>query len=517
MKRRVIPSLALVLALAALAHADVKPHALFTDGCVLQAGKEIPIWGTADPGEKVKVELDRGTADTTADKDGHWLVRLPKMTAGNDPVFLTITGKNKVVVKNVFIGEVWICSGQSNMEWTLKNSYEGDHHIQTSSDPKLHLFTVPKTVSLTPVSTVNGKWVECSPQTVGGFSAVAYFFGRDLRKALNVPVGLIHTSWGGTPAQAWTSKEALNAEASLQYYHNGLDAAMKNYDPEKAQEAYKVALAKWEEESAKAKAAGQKPPNKPQPPQKPGGGPGTPSSLYNGMIAPLLPYAIAGAIWYQGESNAGQAYEYLTIFPAMIKDWRKHFGQGDFPFLFVQLAPFQKPAEQPGEHNWAELREAQLITALTLPKTGMAVITDAGEADIHPKKKEPVGARLAIAARAIAYGEKIEYSGPVYEKAKFEDGKAVLSFTHVDEGLTAVGKQELTGFTICGEDHKFHNAKAVITGSNTIEVTCPDVPKPVAVRFGWAVFPVVNLYNKAGLPASPFRTDDFAGITGPKK
>jgi sialate O-acetylesterase len=239
--------------------------------------------------------------------------------------------------------------------------------------------------------------------------------------------------------------------------------------------------------------------------------------LYNGMIAPLVPYAIAGAIWYQGESNAGQAFEYRTLFPTMIKDWRNRFGQGDFPFLFVQLAPFQKPADQPGEHPWAELRDAQLFTSLSLPKTGMAVITDAGEADIHPKKKEPVGARLAIAARALAYGEKIEYSGPLVEKSKFENGKATLIFSHVGDGLSTPGKAELTGFTICGADKKFHNAKAVITGKDTIEVSCPDVAEPVAVRYGWAIYPVVNLWNSAGLPASPFRTDTFPGVTEPKK
>jgi len=236
------------------------------------------------------------------------------------------------------------------------------------------------------------------------------------------------------------------------------------------------------------------------------------------MIAPLLPYAIAGAIWYQGESNAGAAYEYRTLFPTMIKDWRQQFGQGDFPFLFVQLAPFMKIVKDPADSAWAELRDAQLFTARDLPKTGMAVITDVGEEnDIHPRKKEPVGGRLAVAARAIAYGEKIEYAGPMLEKAAFENGKAVLTFAHIGEGLSTPNKDELTGFTICGEDHKFHNAKAVITGKDTIEVSCPDVPKPVAVRFGWANYPVVNLWNSAGLPASPFRTDDMAGVTGPKK
>jgi sialate O-acetylesterase len=522
MKRRTFLAISLALALAVPAWADVKPHGLFTDNCVLQAGKEVPIWGTAAPGEKVTVTVSNqasGTASSTfADKNGQWLVHLPSMKAGMEPVTLTIKGKNEVVVKNVLIGEVWICSGQSNMEWQLSKSAGAEEHMATSEDLLLRLITIPHSVQMAPQYNTGARWNECSPRTVGNFSAVAYFFGRDLRKALNVPVGLIHTSWGGTPAEAWTSKEALNSEPLLQHYPADLEKAMKNFDPAKAKETYDQALAKWKEAAAKAKADGKPAPNRPQMQQPPDKSSHAPTGLYNGMIAPLVPYAIAGAIWYQGESNAGQAYEYRTLFPTMIKDWRKHFGQGDFPFLFVQLAPFQKIVKEPTDSAWAELRDAQLYTTKVSPKTGMAVITDVGEEnDIHPKKKEPVGARLALAARAIAYGEKVEYAGPVLEKATFEDGKAILTFTHVGEGLTTPRKEELTGFTICGEDRKFHNAKATIAGNDTIEVTCSEVPKPVAVRFGWANYPVVNLWNKDSLPASPFRTDDWLGITAPKK
>ncbi|HEV3144666.1 MAG TPA: sialate O-acetylesterase [Gemmataceae bacterium] len=518
MKRRTFLALAVAFALAVPAWADVKPHGLFTDNCVLQAGKEVPIWGTAAPGEKITITVkgQQWLNAAVADKDGHWITRLPKMAASNEPVTLTIKGNNEVVVKNVLIGEVWICSGQSNMEWPLRASYMAEEHIGASGDPLLRLLTVPHSVQMSPQYNIGGRWSECSPQTVGNFSAVAYFFGRDLRKALNVPVGLIHTSWGGTPAQAWTSKEALGAEAALVHYPADLEKAIKNYDSDKAKEAYQEAVAKWKEAAAKAKTEGKPPPGKPQQSQPPDKSPHAPSGLYNGMIAPLVPYAIAGAIWYQGESNAGQAHEYRTLFPTMIKDWRKHFGQGDFPFLFVQLPPY-KPND-PSDITWAELRDAQLQTAKILPKTGMAVITDVGEEkDIHPKKKEPVGSRLALAARAIAYGEQVEYAGPVLEKATFEDGKAILTFTHVGRGLATPGKEELTGFTSCGADRKFHNAKATITGSDTIEVSCSEVTKPVAVRFGWANYPVVNLWNKDGLPASPFRTDDFLGITAPKK
>jgi len=316
-------------------------------------------------------------------------------------------------------------------------------------------------------------WFECGPETVGGFSGVAYFFGRDLQKALDVPIGLIHTSWGGTVAEAWTPKSALEADPKLK----GLIPTDIKIDD-----------------------------------NKPNANQGT--VLYNGMIAPLIPYGIKGAIWYQGESNAGRAEQYETLFPTMIKSWRKDWNQGEFPFFFVQLAPFMKIEKDPTDTAWARLREAQRLT-LKLDKTGMAVITDVGdEKDIHPKQKEPVGARLALAARAIAYGEKIEYSGPTYDSMKVADGKAILSFKHLGGGLVAKG-DALTGFTIAGDDKVFYNAEAMIQG-DTIVVSSSQVAKPVAVRFGWANYPVVNLWNKEGLPASPFRTDDWAVETKKK-
>jgi sialate O-acetylesterase len=313
--------------------------------------------------------------------------------------------------------------------------------------------------------------VECGPDTVGGFSGVAYFFGRDLQKALDIPIGLIHTSWGGTIAEAWTPKEALEANPDL-----------KKLVP---------ATIKMEGNNANQGTV-----------------------LYNAMIAPLISYPIKGAIWYQGESNAGRAAEYETLFPTMIQSWRKAWKQDDLPFFFVQLAPFQKIEQEPTDPAWARLREAQRLT-LKLPKTGMAVITDVGdEKDIHPKRKEPVGARLALAARAIAYGQKIDYSGPNYENVKFVDGKAILSFQNLGGGLESKGG-ELTGFTIAGDDKVFYNADAMIQG-DTIVVSSAKVAKPAAVRFGWANYPVVNLWNKAGLPASPFRTDDWAMETKKK-
>jgi sialate O-acetylesterase len=448
-----------VLCAAASVQADVTPHSLFADNMVLQQGMKVPLWGTAADGEEITVTFQGQYVNTKA-KDGKWQVQLDNLKKGG-PFELTIAGKNTIRLKNVLVGEVWIASGQSNMEWSVKASAEPDKVIAGSANPKLLLFTVRKTASPTPQAELKDpvKWAESSPSTVAGFSAVAYHFGNHLQKALDTPVGMIHTSWGGTPAEAWTSQRVLDS------------LKLQSVPPKNA------------------------------------------TQLYNGMIAPLIPFAIQGAIWYQGESNAGRALEYRTLFPAMIKNWRDDWTQGEFPFLFVQLAPFMKINPEPEESNWAALREAQLFT-LKVPKTGMAVITDVGdEKDIHPKQKEPVGARLALAARSVAYGEKVVSSGPVYDSHKIDGNKVVLSFKSVGAGLAVKG-EKLTGFAVCGEDRKFVNADAEVV-EDKIVVSSPKVDKPVAVRFGWANYPVVNLWNKDGLPATPFRTDDFPA--GPPK
>jgi sialate O-acetylesterase len=464
----------------------------------------------------VRVELqtkdDKHTGRGTADDHGRWRVTLDRLPAGG-PYQLSISGNNKLRFKNVYVGEVWVCSGQSNMQWPLAFTANAPRAIANSANPKIRLFTVPMRVSLRPRRNVQATWVECGPKTVGGFSAVAYFFGRDLQKALGVPVGLIHTSWGGTVAEAWTSGPALAADPDLKYLAERGEAYAKNYP--KMVEKYFSELERylasarqvWEQKKELVPA--------PNPPVL--NNPNIPTVLYNGMIAPLIPFAMRGVIWYQGESNAGRAYEYRTLLPAMIKDWRHHWKQGDFPFLIVQLAPFGYQPGKPQENSaWAELREAQLLTALKVPKTGLAVITDVGDArDIHPRKKAPVGARLALAARAIAYKEKIVYSGPIYDKKDIEGNKVILSFKHVGGGLTRSG-DKLLGFTICGKDHKFVNAGAEIKGDQVV-VSSPDVSEPVAVRYAWADCPVANLQNKEGLPAAPFRTDDFPMVTAPKK
>jgi sialate O-acetylesterase len=459
-----LPSLTAVPALA-----DIRPHQLFTDHAVLQQGMPVPVWGFADGDEQVTVKFQGQEVSTTA-QGGRWKVELQPLQPGG-PFELVIAGeKNTVTLPDVLVGEVWLASGQSNMQWPINASADPEATIAGAANDKIRLFTVPRRPATEPENDVQSdtpgeaQWQLCTPETVPGFSAVAYHFGRDLQQHLGVPVGLISTNYGGTLAEAWTSREALSASPELAPY------AAATVDPNN---------------------------------------PNSPTGLYNAMIHPLVPCAIRGAIWYQGESNAlsGRAYQYRTLFPAMIADWRNAFGQ-EFPFLFVQLAPWRPKVAEPGESDWAELCESQRLTALSVPKTAMAVITDLGdEADIHPKQKAPVGARLALAARGVAYGEDIHYTGPVYDSLSISGDKAIVSFKNTAGGLVAKDGN-LTGFAICGEDRKWVNATATIEG-DTVVVSSPAVPTPVAVRFGWANFPVVNLFSAQGLPASPFRTDDF--------
>jgi len=519
------PFTALILAAVSsgFLYAEVKPNPLFTEGAVLQRGQAVPVWGTARDGEKVSVAIGDQKLSTTA-VDGTWRVKLKPLSAGG-PFTLTITGDNTVTVNNVLVGEVWVCSGQSNMEWPFARAANAADEGPKANYPKIRMFTVAKTIAIQPLTEAKGSWVECSPQSVGGFSAVGYFFARDLYQKLGIPVGMIHTSWGGTPAQAWTSLEGLGKDPELKGYFDTANKSLESYpaatatyqvklDEFKAAKTvwdetvgkpFQKSLDVWNEETAKAKTAGQPLPPKPtlaspQPaaPKGPEGNQNSETTLFNGMLNPIIPYAIKGSIWYQGESNAGQARLYRTLFPAMIADWRTRWNQGNFPFLFVQIAPFNG---QP-----PEIREAQLLTLAKSKNTAMTVITDVGNAtDIHPTRKEPVGQRLALAARALAYGEKIEYSGPLYQSMKAKGDKISLSFTHTGAGLVAKDG-ELKGFTIAGADGKFVPAKAEIKGSAVI-VSAEGVGDPKAARYGWANFPEVNLTNKEGIPASPFRTD----------
>ena len=496
-------------AVAGTSHADVRLPALFTDHMVLQRGKPITVWGWADEGEKVTVSFHDATASTEA-RDGKWRVMLPEESAGG-PYELVVRGNNELKVSDVLVGEVWICSGQSNMEWPITRTFEPQKAIEKARHPTIRLFTVPKRKANEPMEDVESSWQLCTAESIPSFSAVAYYFGRDLQKELRVPVGLIHTSWGGSPAEVWMREEIL---AENPIYKAEI---LESFEDRAGRVEEQITA--WEKEKAELEKQGQKMTrNRPNVGWKP-------SELYNGMIAPLLPYAIRGAIWYQGESNAGRAHQYRSLFPDMITNWRLDFQQGDFPFLAVQLAPWDKNrkrelaeiAKEPVESDWAELREAQLLATKVLPKVGLAIITDVGDKDdIHPVKKEPVGARLALLARGMVYGEgRLTYSGPIYNGMEIHGNKAIISFDHVGRGLEVDGGGALKGFAIAGPDRKFVWADARIE-ENQVVVSSPEVPHPAAVRYGWADYPVVNLRNKAGLPASPFRTDNFPMLTGPK-
>lgn len=500
---------------ASISLADVTPHVLFADHMVLQQNASAPVWGTAADGEKVTVTLGDASATTNADSDGKWMVRLNTGSADGHAKTLTIKGKNTIVLKDVLLGEVWIGSGQSNMQWPVERAANPAQEIPAANYPNIRLFTVPRVTAGQPQPSVDGKWQACTPEIVPSFSAVLYYFGRQLHRDLDVPMGLIHTSWGGTPAESWTRREVLEANPILKGLVTRWDHQVANQPQRLAK--YLKRCEKWIADADAAEAAGKP---MPQPlPQWPKHDPRLsghrPTGLYNAMIHPLIPFAIKGSIWYQGESNAGRAWQYRTLFPAMITCWREDWGQGDFPFFFVQLANFRARQAEPGDNDWAELREAQLKT-LDLPNTGMAVIIDIGEAnDIHPKNKQDVGKRLALAARAKAYGERIVYSGPIYKSMKTDGNKVRLSFDHVGGGLVAKD-DKLPGFSIAGADRKFVWAEARIEG-DAVVVSSDAVAKPVAVRYAWAINPVCSLYNAEGLPASPFRTDDFPMVTKPKE
>jgi sialate O-acetylesterase len=487
---------------APTAWADVQLPSILGSHMVLQQGIPLPVWGLADPGEEVTVTLGSQTARAKAGADGRWLIQLQPLAAGGGPLRMTVAGKNTIELKDLLVGEVWVCSGQSNMAWRVKQALRSEEEIQAARHPRIRLFTVGSQVAQEPRFDVGGEWQICSPETVGDFSAVGYFFGRDLHAALDVPVGLINTSWGGTPAESWTTHEALAGQADFK-------PILERWEQGAA--GYPAQLAKWQEEARKAKEEGKPAPRKPAEPTQ---NPNMPAGLYNGMIHPIVPLAVRGAIWYQGESNAGRAYQYRKLLPAMIESWRQAWKQDQFTFLIVSLANFRPVDSHPVESEWAELREAQSMTA-ALPGNGQALAIDVGDAaDIHPKDKQTVGQRLSLAALALAYKKDIEYSGPVFDGMSIKNGAVRLKFKHTGDGLVAKGG-ELKGFAIAGEDRKWVWAEAKIDG-NTIVVKSDQVASPKAVRYGWANNPVCNLYNRAGLPAVPFRTDDWPGVTAGK-
>jgi sialate O-acetylesterase len=506
---------ALLLATTLPAVADVRLPALISDHMVLLAEPAANVWGWADPGEKVTVKLGTITADTNAGADGRWSVKLRGQTPGMAGD-MTITGKNTLTVKDVAVGEVWLASGQSNMEWTLAKSANAEKELAAANFPGIRVFTVARKGSEKLLDDTVGKWDVATPQTAGGFSGVGYFFARELHHKLKQPVGLIHASWGGTPVETWMPESALRANpAFLDHWKRTVD----NYPAAKAKSD--AAQTEFRAASEAAKAAGKPgPAAPPRPPDGPDALYVAPGGLYAGMIAPVAPYTIRGAIWYQGESNAGPNNRgnmdlYAQLFPTLILGWRYEFGKAqgvtrddsEFPFLFVQLPNYQARVAEPTDSYWAVIREAQ-AGALEIPRTGMATTIDLGEPNnIHPTNKQDVGHRLALAALAQVYFQEIEFSGPLYGGMQVEDDKIRLSFSN-STGMKSKDGGPLKGFALAGADKKFVWADAKLEGDHVI-VSNAAIKEPVAVRYAWADNPEGNLVNEGGLPAAPFRSDKW--------
>jgi sialate O-acetylesterase len=489
------------------AEAGLKLPALVGDHMVLQRDLANPIWGWADPGADVAVSIAGQNHQAKADAQGKWRVTLNPMTGSNHALRLTIASKGeKIVLSNVVIGEVWICSGQSNMQWAVNQSDDPDLEAASANYPNIRIISVPQVGTQEKKDDFVGQWEICTPETVGDFSAVGYFFGRQIQQILGVPIGLIDNAWGGSAAEAWVSREVMDADARFQNVAEQWKTTEAGYDHEKV-------MADWKVKAAEAKAAG-----KPEPrmPSNPLTGNQRPGNIWAGVLHPTIGYGIRGVIWYQGESNAGRAYQYDELFPLMISEWRKAWGIGDFPFYWVQLADFMAEKDQPAESSWAELREAQTKT-LSLPNTGQAVIYDIGEGrDIHPRDKQNVGKRLARIALARDYGKAIEFQSPSYKAMEVTKGKAVLTFENVGAGgLYTFDTQEAVGFAVAGEEKVWHWAVGKVIAPDKVEVGCPEVANPVAVRYAWADNPVANLRGRNGLPVVPFRTDDWPLTTDP--
>jgi hypothetical protein len=482
--------------------ADVKLPAIFSDHMVVQANVTVPVWGWADSGEGVTVTIGKQSKTARAGADGKWTLKLDKMSSTSDPQTMTVKGKNSLTINDVLIGEVWLASGQSNMAFTVASVKNAQSEIAAANHPTLRMFKVASNPQRAPQYECTGRWDVCTPQSVNGFSAVAYFFGRELNQKLNVPVGMINSSVGGTDIAAWTSEDVQTPIAALKAGFDAWKAKDVAYTPEGAKAAYEKQLAAWTVSAEKAKAEGKPTPRKPTLQVQPRTDRNHPANLFNGMIAPLIPYAIHGAIWYQGEHNTGSeaaAKLYYTQLPLMVNDWRSRWGY-DFPFAWVQLPNLDGATHRP------IVRDA-MLQSLKLKHTGMAVTTDVGEAkDNHPKNKQDVGLRLAMWALGDVYGKKVATSGPLPNGTDFSGGNVVVRFKHTDGGLVSKGGDALKGFVIAGDDGEWKPAQAKIDG-DTVVVSNSEVKKPVAVRYAWTGNPDGNLFNGAGLPASPFKTD----------
>ena len=562
----------LCLSLGCAVRADVKMPAIFGDHMVLQRDAGVPLWGTADAGEKVTVTAGSDKAETTAGADGTWTVKLEKLPASTTPIDVTVAGKNTLTFHDVLVGDVWVCSGQSNMEFGIRAFIQKKEDFDKTGNPMIRLFSVPKFVSPGPAKEIApapvnfpdlGHWEVCTPESLtktgewSGFPATGYYFGSEIQAFTHQPVGLIGSCWGGTRINSWISLKKMETVPAMASYAKGAANFQNNYEQiEKTYQtvdlpAWTAAMAKWKEDNKAAldaydaevkdwqqKSKDAAAAHQPAPP-RPGKGPRPPmktpvdpmtnnqnsAALFNGMIVPIIPYAIKGVIWYQGESNGDQPEFYKIALPALIEDWRAHWGQGDFTFMVVQLPNFMQRKPEPSESNWAGVREAQ-AKAMSIPNTGLAVTIDIGDAGvIHPSDKFDVGHRLALAAEHATYGLQTTYTGPTYKSLKVEGNKLRVTFDNIGSGLIigtppetyfaaqkvrppAPDTSKLLGFAIAGADNKYVWADAAIDGDSVV-LSSAAVPQPVSVRYAWADNPACNLYNKEGLPAAPFRTDDL--------
>lgn len=510
MKRRHVPFAFVLIAFIAtgvpVAHGEVRLPKILGSHAVLQRDQPIHVWGWSEPGEKITASLNGTTQAAVGDRLGNWSLYLPPQKAGG-PFQLIVAGMNRVVLDDILIGDVWFASGQSNMQMPL-NGFPGSavvkdaaEEIRHANQPNLRLLLVPRKASPFPLLDFVGDaaWTICSPETAAKFSAVAYFFGRDIAAQQHVPIGLIDSSWGGTPAEAWTSLDGLSADASLM----PVFATWADMANEQAEVPATIAAEEREDAAARQAHAPL-----PEHPWHPDATSWNPSWLFNGMIAPAVGFRIKGVIWYQGEANTelARAPLYGKVFPALIADWRRHWHEGDFPFLFVQISSFKSTPDE----DWPPVREAQRRT-LSLANTAMAVTIDIGDPDnVHPADKQTVGARLALAARGIAYREDVEYSGPLFRQTSLEGRGVRVWFDHLARGLVAKNGA-LQGFEIAGDDRHFVPAAARVD-ADTVLVSNPEVERPKYVRYAWENAPAGNLYNSVGLPASPFTSEDVIPV-----
>ncbi len=504
-----IPGIILGLIFGVVAsRAEVEVPNVFSDHMVLQQGQKNPVWGKAEPGEKITVRFAGQEKSAVTDKDGNWKVYLDPVKATAEPQSLEIAGNgSKRVFADVLVGEVWMCSGQSNMAWSIDAINDYDMEIETANYPNIRLLKVPRVGTQEPQFNIDASWLVCTPENIKKFSAPGYLFGRRLHHALNVPVGLIYNAWGGSDLEAWLSIETLKAAGQDEYLAEW-NEYLSHYTDETLEQE-KVEYEKW--------LADGKPGKKRFEPSDVRTAQRRPANIYNGVLLPTIGYGIKGVVWCQGESNIGRAYEYRSLFPQLINTWRAQWGQGDFPFYWIQLADHNDEKPEPAESYWAELREAQTMT-LSLPNTGEAVVIDLGEArDIHYRNKQAAASRLARHALAKEYGFQIATESPRYQSMSVDGNTVTLTFDHVATHLYAFDVPEVKGFAIAGADKKFVWAKAEIVGKDKVKVWSDEIREPVAVRYGWADNPVVNLYDRNSLPVTPFRTDDWPVGTMGKK